>query len=65
MRQACDRMIVSTQFQAMAGGIDANLVQCWRRLAREGGEAIVAKRSEVLAMAPRAPGRPRRRWTTT
>jgi transposase len=54
---ACDAPGASVAKVAMARGINANVVHRWRQLAREGGQATVAKPREfvAVAIAPRLP----------
>jgi transposase len=54
----CDARGASVAKVAMAHGINANVVHRWRQLAREGGQATVAKPSEFVAVAIAAPTLP-------
>jgi transposase len=53
----CDVPGASVAKVAMARGINANVVHRWRQLAREGGQATVAKPAEfvAVALAPQVP----------
>jgi transposase len=48
---ACDAPGASVAKVAMARGINANVLHRWRQLAREGGQATVAKPAEFMAVA--------------
>ena len=47
----CDAPGASVAKVAMARGINANVVHRWRQLAREGGQATVARPREFVAVA--------------
>lgn len=47
----CDAPGASVAKVAMSRGINANVVHRWRQLAREGGQAAVAKPREFVAVA--------------
>jgi transposase len=51
----CDAPGASVAKVAMAHCINANVVHRWRQLAREGGQATVAKASEFVPVAIAAP----------
>jgi transposase len=51
----CDAPGASVAKVAMAHGINANVVHRWRQLAREGGQATVAKPSQFVPVAIAAP----------
>jgi len=54
----CDACGASVAKVAMAHGINANVVHRWRQLAREGGQATVAKPREFVPVAIAAPALP-------
>lgn len=51
VKAECDAPGASVAKVAMAHGINANVVHRWRQLAREGGQATVAKPREFVAVA--------------
>ena len=55
MLAECEVPGVSVAKVAMAHGINANVVHRWRQLAREGGQATVAKASEFVPVAIATP----------
>ena len=57
----CDAPGASVAKVAMAHGINANVVHRWRQLAREGGQATVAKASEFVPVAIAPPPLPQGR----